>query len=66
MCSGAFQHCWYSLGHSEAAVIITTAKVFFLVIKAHSSFKEISGSKLSPPTGYRQAKNIKFEATGHL
>jgi hypothetical protein len=47
--------------HSEAAVI-TTAKAYFLVIKAHSSFKEVSGSKLSPHTGYRQAKNIKFEA----
>jgi hypothetical protein len=52
--------------HSEAAVITTTAKVFFLVIKAHSSFKEVSGSKLSPHTGSRQAKNFKFEVVDHL
>jgi len=52
--------------HSEAVVIIITAKVYFLVIKAHSSFKEVSGSKLSPHTGYRQAQYIKFEAVDHL
>jgi hypothetical protein len=52
--------------HSEAAVIFITAKVYVLVIKAHSSFKEVSSSKLSPHTGYRQAKNINFEAVVHL
>jgi hypothetical protein len=53
--------------HSEAPVIfVTTAKVCFLVIKAQSSFKEVSGSELSRHIGYRQAKNIKFGAVDHL
>ena len=51
--------------HSEIAVIIT-ANVYFLVIKGHSFFKEVSGSKFSPYTVYREAKNIKFETFDHL